>query len=434
MRQLLADRVSGNLCGLWLLVAEHLRLGTWDLLQGWTRSGTGRVQPRLALQLVHEAAMCVTGVRAGRTLQTRGGFELASGLPFVASDPAIHELLNQHTVAESLGLQVALGKIRLASGHFSGKLLAIDPHRVRSFSRRHMRARVETGRSRPLKMAQTFWVLDAETCQPLCFTTGTAAQSVVDATPGLLDITQQILEPLREPALVVADSEHFAGELIADIHQRTGFDLLLPLPSNPNCRRRWQNLPEQEFTRRWAGFATAKMPYEIRHGKQNGKYFEFVERYGERRDEWRYQGFLCTSDRDEVQSLTQSFPQRWHLEEFFNANQALGWGRAGTMNINIRYGQMTMALIAQAVIHQLRERLGEPYSKWDAKHLAKDLFFGLDGDVRVSDNTITVTYYNAPNADLLRSHYEGLPEKLRKDNVRPEIPWLYGYNLNFRFC
>jgi len=54
VRQLLADKVSGNLAGVWLLVAEHLRLGTWDLLQGWTGQAGQRVEPRLALQLVHE--------------------------------------------------------------------------------------------------------------------------------------------------------------------------------------------------------------------------------------------------------------------------------------------------------------------------------------------------------------------------------------------
>jgi hypothetical protein len=32
VRQTLADKVSGNLVGLWLLIPEHLRLGTWDLL------------------------------------------------------------------------------------------------------------------------------------------------------------------------------------------------------------------------------------------------------------------------------------------------------------------------------------------------------------------------------------------------------------------
>ena len=94
---------------------------------------------------------------------------------------------------------------------------------------------------------------------------------------------------------------------------------------------------------------------------------------------------------------------------------------------------MTLALVAQAVIHQLRERLGAPFAQWDATHLAKDLFGGLEGDVRVSDDTICVTYYNAPNVDLLRQHYEHLPEKLAAQGVAPQIPWLYNYKLDFRF-
>jgi hypothetical protein len=36
VRQLLTDKVSGNLLGLWLLVPEHLRLGSWDLLRLWS--------------------------------------------------------------------------------------------------------------------------------------------------------------------------------------------------------------------------------------------------------------------------------------------------------------------------------------------------------------------------------------------------------------
>ena len=170
----------------------------------------------------------------------------------------------------------------------------------------------------------------------------------------------------------------------------------------------------------------------MKRGK-TGTYWQFVERCGERPEEWFYRGFLSTTDRDEVDALTLDFPKRWHVEEFFNANQALGWKRAGTMNLNIRYGQMTTALIAQAVIQQLRKRLGEPFCTWDANHLAQDIFFRMEGDVRVRDDTIIVTYYNAPNAEQLREHYEDLPAKLRKDNVNPEIPWLYNYKLDFRF-
>jgi hypothetical protein len=121
------------------------------------------------------------------------------------------------------------------------------------------------------------------------------------------------------------------------------------------------------------------------------------------------------------------------LEEFFNFNQALGWQHAGTLNLNVRYGQMSMALLAQAAIHQLRCRLGKPYQDWDAKHLASALFRGLEGDIRVVRDTIPVTYYNAPNAPLLRQTYEGLPEKLAAENVDPHIPWLHDFQLDFRF-
>jgi hypothetical protein len=432
VRQRLADKVSGNLAGVWLLVAEHLRLGTWDLLCGWTGQPTERVEPRLALQLVHEAAVCTTGIRADRTLQGRGGFELANGLPFVASDVVIHDLLDSQTVASSQRLQIALGQLRRVSGHFQGRLLAVDPHRVRCHSKRHMRERVEKSGSRPVKMAQTFFVLDADTHQPVCFTTATAARSVVTATPELLDLAERILKPDPGQALVVADAEHFSGELVADVHHRTGFDLLVPFPNQPAHRRRFQAIADDQFIRRWAGFATVKQPYEIRY-RQPGHYWQFVERYGERPEDWRFKGFLSTSDREEVDALTRDYPQRWHIEEFFNAHQALGWKRAGTMNLNIRYGQMTMALIAQATIHQLRSRLSKPYAEWDANQLAKHFFYRLEGDVRVTHDTIVVTYYNAPSSEQLREHYEDLPRKLEKDHVRPEVPWLYGYKLDFRF-
>ena len=63
VRQRLADKINDNMAGLWLLVPEHLRLGTWDLLCGWSGQPAARTEPRLALQLVHEAALCSTGVR-----------------------------------------------------------------------------------------------------------------------------------------------------------------------------------------------------------------------------------------------------------------------------------------------------------------------------------------------------------------------------------
>jgi hypothetical protein len=373
VRQLLADKVSGHLVGMWLLVAEHLRLGTWDLLCGWTGKSPERVEPRLALQLVHEAALCTTGIRSDRTLTNRGGFELTNGLPFVASDVAIHELLNGYTVKDAIRLQVALGKLRQASGDFRGKVLALDPHRVRSYSKRHMRRFAKSG-ERPIKMSQTFWLLDADTEQPVCFTTATSARTVAQATPEILKLAADIL-PRQEPrGLVLADAEHFSAELMDHAAQHAAFDLLVPMSNTKSILRQLALIPPEQFTPRWAGYATTKQTYQMRRSAHS--FYQYIERSGERQEDWHYKAFLSTTDRDEVDALTQEFPKRWHVEEFFNANQALGWNRAGTQNLHIRYGQMTLALIAQAAIHRLRQRLGQPICSWDANHLAKDLFQG----------------------------------------------------------
>ena len=143
----------------------------------WAQQPTEGVEPRLAFQLVHEAALCVTGIRRVRHLSQRG-FELLNGLPFVASDLAIHNLLEAHTVADAEALQVHLGLLRRARGHFCGKTLAIDPHRMRSYSKRLMRRYRGDNVSKPIKVNQAFFCLDTETEQPVCFTIGSSGQPV----------------------------------------------------------------------------------------------------------------------------------------------------------------------------------------------------------------------------------------------------------------
>jgi len=431
VRQQLADGICGNLVGLWLLVPEHLRLGTWDLLCGWTGKPAEGVEARLALQLVHEAALCVTGIRQERCLRHRG-FEVANGLPFVATDPAMHGLLGAHSVAEAEALQIALGQIRHASGHYAGKLLAIDPHRIVSYTKRRTRVRRPARNAAATKTTQTFFCLDADTCQPYCFTIGTSAPTVAQVTPHLLELVGQILPASDQGALVVADGEHFTAELVQQVHRSTRFDLVVPMPNQPYVQKRLKDIAPQEYTRHWAGLATAKVPYTFARNDADPFYL-LAQRCGERPQEYRYKGFLCTADRDGLDTLPAEFPKRWHIEEFYNADQALGWQRAGTQNLHIRYGQMTMALLAQAAIAQLRRRLPAPTSQWDAKHLAKELLGGLDGDIRVRADTIVVTYNNAPNAEQLREQFEGLPQRLEQEGVSPGIPWLYNLKLDFRF-
>ena len=84
-------------------------------------------------------------------------------------------------------------------------------------------------------------------------------------------------------------------------------------------------------------------------------------------------------------------------------------------------------------MYQLRQRLGEPASGWDCRHLAQQVLAGLEGDIRVEEKTIVVAYYNAPNAERLQSLYANLPSKLRAEGIDPRIPWLYDFHLDFRF-
>jgi hypothetical protein len=431
VRQLLADKISGTQLGLWLLIPEHVRLGTWDLLCAWTGCPTPSVEPRLALQLVHEAVLCVTGVRQGRSLSQKG-FEVANGLPFVATDQAIHDLLAAHTVEQAQRLQIALGQLRRASGHFPGRLLAMDPHRLISCSKRQMVRYRDDPRLKAVKVAQTFFCLDAQSSQPICFTSASSARTVAQATPELLQLTQAILKPTGPRPLVMADCEHFNRELVEQVRRETPFDLLVPMPNQKARQQHHARLPPSQFTAHWAGFATTKQPFGWSQTSARTLY-EIIQRSGEVPADYYYKSFLATADRPEIVDLSVHYPQRWHVEEFFKFNQALGWQRAGTLNLNIRYGHMTMALVAQAVGHQFRQRLGPPYATWDATHLAKDVFCGLEGDVRVRDDTIIVTYYNAPNVAQLRQHYEDLPAKLTAQKINPKIPWLYDFKLDFRF-
>ena len=393
-----------------------------------------RVEPRLALHLVNETAMCLCSYRQRHTLSQKG-LELANGLPFVPTDLAIHDLLNSHTVQQAQQTQIALGKLRRASGHFTGTLLALDPHRMLSYTQRQMRRHRFHADEKPAKMAQTFFLLDCHTGQPVCFSLSSAAQSVVQATPPLLRLAAPILgvrpEATDKP-LILSDKEHYSEELFAEVRAGQSFDLLSAVPAFAPFRQRWSQIPADEFAEPWPGYATAIRPFSFK-GHPQALYHEYIQRNGLRAEEQHWQGFLSTARRAEVPTLTRDFPQRWRVEEFFKFNQALGWHRAGTLNLNIRYGHLTMALIAQAAIHELRQRLGVPFVNWDALHLARNLFEGLEGDLRVEKQTIVVTLYHPPNAPLLRSHYEHLPQKLAREGINPQIPWLYNFKLDFRF-
>lgn len=423
VRELLARKVSGTLLGTWLLIPEHIRLGTWDLLTTWTGDNTGGIQPRLALQMVHEAALCLNGVRRSRSL-CHQGFEVANGLPFIATDQEIHYLLDSHTVHQAKQLQVQLGLLRHTMDHYRGELLAFDPHRIPTYSRRIM-PKKKSGPGRPSEsLLQTFFSLDAETGQPLGFTIGSSGKTTTRASLELLDMVRNILPSGK--TLLIADSEYESRELIDSVAENNRFDILMPAARRKRLMKIIKALPYESH---WPGYATAESPYKYQESQHE---FRLIgQRTGEKH--YSHKPFIATGEGPRLELITEKYPERWTIEEFFNFEGAMGWNRAATLNLNIRYGKLSLALIAQAAAYQLKSKLPKPYKKWTAKHLADSLFRGIDGDLRVKNDTIIVTMYNVPEHLNLAQHYTGLPQRLEKEEVNPKIPWLFDLKVDFRF-
>jgi hypothetical protein len=181
----------------------------------------------------------------------------------------------------------------------------------------------------------------------------------------------------------------------------------------------------------WAGYAIAETPFSFRDSKE---VFRLIaQRSGEVPGQYTYKAFITTSPRPAQELMEENYyDKRWSIEEFFRFENEMGMKKASTLNLNIRYGKLALAMIAQTATYQLRAKLKKEYRKWDARHLATEILAWADGDVRVNDDTIIVTFYRAPQ-HLNPNDYINLPQILQSENINPRIPWLYGFKLDFRF-
>lgn len=427
VREYLSRKLSGVYLGLWLLVPEHLRIGSWDLIKMWSHSEDKDINPRMALQMVNEAALCVNGQRPVGSLSHQG-FELLNGLPFLASDVSIHQLLNEHTIDDARQLQIALAKLRLAKGDYLKEgLLAFDPHRIHSYTRRIMPAKKKNRNSKSEKIMQTFFCIDALSGQPIAFRIGSSSTTASMATLELLRMIKSVF-PESFSITAMADSEHATGAIIKEFLKDEQINVIMPIPGRAKIKKM---IAEINYQRKWAGYALGESTYQM-HGIDS-LIPMVIERTGELEDEYEYKAFVVTGNKERLKLLSEDYPERWTIEEFFNFEAAMGWDRASTMNLNIRYGKMTLALIAQAAAYQFRKRLPRPYKTWTAKHLADSIFRGIEGDLRVRDDTIVVTFYDFPENLNIKAYYEKLPNKLISEGIDPRVPWLYNFKLDFRF-
>lgn len=419
----MSNKVSSTLVGLWFLVAEHLRLGSWDLIKGYTGGDNASIEPRIAMQMVNEASLCKHRVRRKNYIAHQG-FESLNGLGFLITDEQVHELLARHTVSEAQSLQESLSLIRLNRNHYTGGTIAIDPHRIISTTKRTMPKKKKQPNEPSRKMLQTFFALDTGSGQPIGFGIGSSGVNTTKATTYLLNMVDKI----ESNALILADKEHFTNDLARYMKQDTHFEFLMPVIYSKKIQKIERSLNFQPL---WAGYAIAETSFHFTGSKE--EYRLLIQREGEVESQHNYKSFLALSDKPESVLLTKKYTERWSIEDFFNFDGAMGFDRASTFNLNIRYGKMSLALLAQAASYQFRQKLPAPYKRWNATHLAEAIFNKFDGDISVKDDTIIVTCYNVPEELKLQQHYQNLPEKLISEGIDPRVPWLYDFKLDFRF-
>ena len=422
-RERLSKKICGTLVGLWFLAAEHLRMGNWDLIKGYTGCSDADIEPRIAMQIVNESALCSNRIRKSNYI-THQGFELLNGLGFLVTDEQVHGLLDKHTISEAQRLQETLTIIRSNKGHYKGDLIAIDPHRIVTTSQRIMPKKKKQPEEPSRKMLQTFFALDTQSGQPIGCGIGSPGVKTSKATIDLLNMVGLV----NKNALILADKEHFTEYLIRSIDQNSDFEFLVPVTSTERIQKIETS---QTYQSKWAGYAIAESMFNFAGCKE--KYRLISQREGETTRNYVYKSFLTLSSKPATELISEMYRERWSIEDFFNFDGAMGFDRASTFNLNIRYGKMSLALLAQAATYQFRQKLPKPYNRWNSTHLADSVFTKIDGDIRTKDDTIIITCYNAPKELNLHKHYQNLPAKLTSEGINPKVPWLYDFKLDFRF-
>lgn len=420
---MLAQKVSGTSVGLWLLVPELLRLGIWDILKTWTGDLDMALEPRIALQMINESALCINRIRRQNSLGHQG-FQLVNGMGRLVTDQQAHVLMNYHTMEQTRQMLVNLGLQRQLSGHYQGGLIAIDPHRMLSSSKRVMAKKRKKSDAPSKKMLQTFFAVSAQTGQPIMSTMASTGVPTSQATLALLHSVNRII---KSDALLMADKEHFTYTLFKETQRQENLNLLTPVLNTSRLQRHIRTLTYKPL---WAGFALAETSFKF---TGHPEAFRLIaERKGEREEDFTYSAFITTSGKNAKTLVCENYDKRWSVEEFFRFENDMGLSRVSTLNLNIRYARLAFSMMAQAATYQLRNKLTTQYRNWNAGHLANEILAWADGDVRVKDDTIIVTIYN-PHKHIDTSKYMNISEVLAKEGINPKIPWLYDFKLDFRF-
>ena len=257
-------------------------------------------------------------------------------------------------------------------------------------------------------------MLDVDTGQPLCFTTGTSARTAATAAEELLKLAADILDTEPGQMLVLADSEHFTVELLDRV--KTGrtstswYRCLISLP----CDAKLTAVAAGDVPAALGGLCDCEVAYTPQDS-QAGPFYQYVQREGERPEDYRFNAFLATRDGNEVEELTDEFPKRWHVEEFFNAHQALGWNRGRDLQSQHSLRPDDDGLARSGGDRSASQTACPAHDELGREAHGHGL---LRGVWRETCGSLTVIRFSShiimlPMLTSCRAHYENLPAKLR---------------------
>ena len=422
---LLKRGLTSTSVGGFFFIPYLLQLGAFNLLQSMGKPKLeGIPNENIALGIVFESLFGYTkGIRTIDSV-SRADFALLAGLPFLPSPSTQYRYLQSISCKSALDFQIAMGKKLVDLGQIiPGYPVNIDGHNVTTYSRKEMKQSYITKEGRYGKAIRCFYTQDQNSKKPLIAMAAYSGTTVAQTTNKLAEMTRDIL---NQEFVLVADKEWFCGQLIQELHEQFGINILVPVKKTENRIAEFDSIPLEKYNKSELGniaavYTTMKDfngPLKMFLKKQlDGKYFA-----------------LITPEQEmDTSTAMPTYTKRWRIENYFKENDFLGINHLPSLNLNAKQTMLSLRLLASNVLDNFRNDLGPEYSHKTPDLIYREFVDGVQGRVQLTGDTIIVNVYGFKHELAVASIMTNLDTKLKKANVDPRIPWLGNRRLEFKF-
>lgn len=379
---------------------------------------------RIALQLIFEALFGYTrGIRTVDPI-SQADFGALSGLPFLCSPSTEYRFLTGISMEASERFQICLGNHLLKLGHIGGKIVNMDAHSIRLYSRKEMKASYISQEKIYGKAIRAFYTQDQESRKPLfvkaCYSGTTAGQ----VTPALVDATQSIL---GGTFLSVTDKEWYVGQLLEYLDKIYRIEVLLPVKRTAKRMKEMEAIDFQTFKDR-VGEASVSTLITAMDGF-TGRLRLFVKK----NPDGTLFGLITNKKYLRARSAMKVYSRRWRIEDWFNENGFLGLNCLPSLELHAIQAALTLRMVAYHLMDNFRMNLGSQFSKMTPELIHRHFIQGVQGKVQLKKEQIHIDIYGFRHQAVIRRIFTNLEDKMLAKGIDPGVPWLNGYKIHFEF-